>query len=185
HKLIIVTFKRDAPRTEIWRAMYGVASHRLSEGKWIIAVNDDIDPDDTNALFWAMSYRAKPHRDVEMLKHQHEGHGPRSLIDSEDSAILVDATLKEPFPPVALPKREFMEHAAKIWDELGMPKLTPEAPWYGYSLGEWNEDLEHMAQLAVKSEYWETGKIIAQRRRSDVAMNTEIRTLKDDGGDDA
>ncbi len=183
HKLIIVTFKRDAPRTEIWRAMYGVASHRLSEGKWIIAVNDDIDPDDTNAVFWAMSYRAKPHRDVEMLKHKHEGHGPRSMIDSEDSAILVDATLKEPFPPVALPKREFMERAAEIWDELGMPKLTPEAPWFGYSLGEWSDDLDHMAELAVKSEYWETGKIIAQRRRSDVAMNTEIRTLKDDGDD--
>ncbi|MCH8091931.1 MAG: hypothetical protein IIC57_06260 [Proteobacteria bacterium] len=67
--------------------------------------------------------------------------------------------------------------------ELGLPKLTPEAPWYGYSLGEWGEDLEHMAELATKSEYWETGKIIAQRRRSDVAMNTEIRTLKDDGDD--
>jgi len=179
HKLIIVTFERDAPRTEIWRALYGVASHRMAEGKWIIAVNDDIDPDDTNAVFWAMSYRAKPHRDVEMLKHKHEGHGPRSLIDSEDSAILVDATLKENFPPISLPKREYMENAAKIWEELGLPALTPEMPWYGYDLGEWNEDLEHMAQLAVKGDYWETGKIYAQRRRKDVEMNTEVRTLDD------
>ncbi|MEE8517444.1 MAG: UbiD family decarboxylase [Alphaproteobacteria bacterium] len=178
YRLIILTFVRDAPRTEIWRAMYGISSFRRSEGKWIIAVNDDIDPENTDAVFWAMSYRAKPHRDIEMLKHKEEAHGPRSTIDHEDSALLVDATLKEPFPPVALPKREFMEHAAEIWDELGLPKLTPEAPWYGYSLGEWNDDLDHMAELATKSEYWETGKIIAQRRRSDVEMNTEIRTLK-------
>jgi hypothetical protein len=36
-----------------------------------------------------------------------------------------------------------------------------------------------MAQRAVRSEYWETGKIIAQRRRGDLDMNTEIRTLEE------
>ncbi|MCH8097119.1 MAG: UbiD family decarboxylase [Proteobacteria bacterium] len=181
-KLIVVTFERTAPATEIWRALYGVAAHRRADGKWLIAVNDDIDADQTDAVFWAMSYRAKPHRDVVILKHQDEGHGPRSRIDSEDAAVLVDATLKETFPPVSLPKREFMEKAAEIWEELGLPKLTPEAPWFGYDLGEWNEELEHMAELAVRSEYWETGKIYAQRRRKDVEMNTEVRTL--DGGDE-
>ena len=142
HKLIVVVVDRETPRTEIWRALYGVASLRRAEGKWIIAVNEDIDPDDTNAVFWAMSYRSKPHRDVEILKHKDEGHGPRSLIDSEDGAVLVDATLKETFPPVSLPKRQYMEAAAEIWNELGLPKLKPERPWFGYDLGEWNEDLE-------------------------------------------
>ncbi len=177
HKLIVVVVERDIPRTEIWRALYGVASLRRAEGKWVIAVNEDIDPDDTNAVFWAMSYRSKPHRDVEILKHKDEGHGPRSLVDSEDSAVLVDATLKETFPPVSLPKRQYMEAAAEIWNELGLPRLKPERPWFGYDLGEWNEDLESMARRAVRSEYWETGRIIAQRRRSDVSMNTEVRTL--------
>ena len=172
-------------RTEIWRALYGIASLRRAEGKWVIAVNEDIDPDDTNAVFWAMSYRCKPHRDVEILKHKHEGHGPRSLIDAEDSAVLIDATLKETFPPVSLPKREFMEKAAEIWQELGLPTLKPEAPWFGYDLGEWNEELERMAELAVRSEYWETGKIYAQRRRKDVEMNTEVRTLDKEPGEDA
>ena len=73
HKLIIVVVERGIPRTEIWRAMYGVASLRQAEGKWIICVNEDIDPDDTDAVFWAMSYRCKPHNDVEVLKHKHEG----------------------------------------------------------------------------------------------------------------
>ena len=62
HKLIVVVVDRETPRTEIWRALYGVASLRRAEGKWIIAVNEDIDPDDTNAVFWAMSYRSKPHQ---------------------------------------------------------------------------------------------------------------------------
>ena len=188
HKLIVVVVERGVPRTEIWRALYGVASLRQAEGKWIIAVNEDIDPDDTDAVFWAMSYRSKPHNDVEILKHKHEGHGPRSLLDSEDSAVLVDATLKETFPPVSLPKREYMERAKEIWEELELPKLSPKAPWFGYDLGEWNSGLETMARRAVKSEYWTTGQIIAQRRRGDVAINTEVRTL-DEGnpgaGDEA
>ncbi len=177
HKLIVVQVRRDVPRTEIWRALYGVASLRRAEGKWVIAVNEDIDPDDTNAVFWAMSYRCKPHRDVEILRHKDEGHGPRSLIDGEDGAVLVDATLKETFPPVSLPKRQYMEAAAEIWHELGLPRLKPERPWFGYDLGEWNADLEAMARRAVRGDYWETGRIIAQRRRGDVAMNTELRTL--------
>ncbi len=182
-RVVAIVFERSAPRTEIWRAMYGMASFRQAEGKWIVAVNDDIDPGNGDALFWAMSYRARPQNDVEILKNQHEGHGPRSQVDSADAAVLIDATLKETYPPVAMPKREYMEAAAKIWDELGLPALTPEKPWYGYDLGEWNEDFEIMAQRAVKSDYWETGKIFAQRRRKDVEMNTEIRSLKDEDED--
>ena len=177
HKLIVAVVERDIPRTEIWRALYGIASLRRAEGKWVIAVNEDIDPDDTDAVFWAMSYRCKPHRDVEILKNKDEGHGPRSLQDSNDSAVLIDATLKETFPPVSLPKREYMEKAAVIWEELGLQKLRPKRPWYGYDMGEWNQDLEVMARRAVEGDFWKTGEVIAQRRRSDVSMNTEVRTL--------
>jgi 4-hydroxy-3-polyprenylbenzoate decarboxylase len=180
HKLIVIQFEKNTKRTEIWRALYGVASFRRAEGKWVVAVDKDIDPDNSDAIFWAMSYRCKPHRDVKMLEHKDEGHGPRSLIDSEDSAVLIDATLKETFPPISLPKREYMENSRKIWEELGLPKLRPEMPWYGYDLGEWNEHLERQAQLAVNSDYWQTGEWCRQRRRSDVAMNTEMRTLEDD-----
>ena len=72
-----------------------------------------------------------------------------------------------------------MERAAVIWAELGLPELRRQSPWFGYDLGEWTEEFEQMAQLAVKSEYWQTGQIMAQRRRNDVAMNTEVRTVKD------
>jgi len=177
HKLIVIQFAKGVPQTEIWRALYGVASFRRAEGKWIVAVDADIDADNSDAIFWAMSYRCKPHRDVQMLLHKDEGHGPRSLVDHEDSAVLINAVLKETFPPISLPKREYMEGARKIWEELGLPALRPEMPWYGYDLGEWNDHLESQAQRAVRSEYWETGRWCAEQRRGDVAMNTEIRTL--------
>ena len=61
-----------------------------------------------------------------------------------------------------------------------MPELNPRKPWFGYSLGEWSDEFDAMAQRAVESDYFATGEIIAQRRRNDVAMNTEVRTLKDD-----
>jgi hypothetical protein len=32
----------------------------------------------------------------------------------------------------------------------------------------------------VRGDYWETGRIIAQRRRRDVAMNTEVRDVADE-----
>ncbi|MBX9846030.1 MAG: UbiD family decarboxylase [Xanthobacteraceae bacterium] len=179
-RLIVVVVEKNMPRTEIWRALYGVASFRRAEGKWVVAVNEDIDPDNADATFWAMCFRCKPHNDVKILHHKDEGHGPRSMYDSEDSAVLIDATLKETLPPVALPKREFMEKAKEIWEEIGLPKLRPESPWFGYDLGEWNEHLERQAQLAVQSEYWKTGEWCIQRRRSDVGMNTELRTLDDE-----
>ena len=106
--------------------------------------------------------------------HRDQGHGPRCLRNGgEDASVLFDATLKEPFPPISLPKREYMENARKIWEELGLPPLKPQAPWFGMSLGEWDEQFDVMAKRAVKSDYWVTGDIIAQQRRNDVPMNTE------------
>jgi 4-hydroxy-3-polyprenylbenzoate decarboxylase len=180
HKLMVIQFEKGTPQTEIWRALYGCASYRRVGGKWIVAVDKDIDGDNTDAVFWAMSFRAKPHRDMQMLMHKDSGHGPRSMIDPEDSAVLINAVLKEPYPPISLPKKEYMENARKIWDRLGLPLLQPEMPWYGYDLGMWNDKLEHQAQLAVKGDFWETGKWCARNRRSDVKMNTELRTLQDD-----
>ncbi|HEY3919966.1 MAG TPA: UbiD family decarboxylase [Stellaceae bacterium] len=180
-KVLVVVVDRKMPTTEIWRALYGAAALHRAAGKYIIAVNDDIDPDDANALLWAMSYRANPLLDMHILPHRDQGHGPRSKRNGgEDGSVLIDATLKEDFPPVSLPKRPFMERAKKIWEELGLPALKPEQPWFGYSLGEWPEELDAAAERAVKGDYFETGKIIAQRRRKDVAMNTEVRDLEDE-----
>jgi 4-hydroxy-3-polyprenylbenzoate decarboxylase len=125
-----------------------------------------------------LSYRANPALDLEILKHRDQGHGPRSKRNGgEDASVLIDATLKESFPPVSLPKREFMERARVIWEELGLPPLKPETPWYGYSLGEWPDELDAAAERAVRGEYFATGIEQAKHRRNDVPINTEMRDL--------
>jgi 4-hydroxy-3-polyprenylbenzoate decarboxylase len=180
-KVVVLILERNMPRTEIWRALYGAAAWNRAAGKYIIAVNEDIDPDNADALLWAMSYRANPALDLQILPHRDQGHGPRSQRNNgEDASVLIDATLKEDFPPISLPKREYMERAREIWQELGLPALKPEAPWYGYSLGDWPAELEEAAQLAVKGEYFQTGEKLVQRRRKDVAMNTEVQRHKGD-----
>jgi len=177
-KVLILIMARDTPPTEIWRALYGAAALHRAAGKYVIAVNEDIDPDNADALLWAMSYRANPALDMQILHHRDQGHGPRSKRNGgQDASVLIDATLKEDFPPVSLPKREYMEAARKIWEQLGLPALRPESPWFGYSLGDWPEEFDQAANLAVRGEYFTTGEAIAKRRRRDVPMNTEVRNV--------
>jgi 4-hydroxy-3-polyprenylbenzoate decarboxylase len=181
-KVLVVVVSRKTPPTEVWRALYGAAALLRSGGKMVVAVNEDIDPDNADALLWAMSYRANFALDLQVLQGRDPGHGPRSPRNNGvDGSLLIDATLKDDFPPIALPKREFMENAKAIWEELGLPKLKPEAPWFGYSLGDWSERNEQMAQRAVKGDYFITGEEIALQRRRDVAMNTEIKHLMEEG----
>jgi 4-hydroxy-3-polyprenylbenzoate decarboxylase len=70
-----------------------------------------------------------------------------------------------------------MERAKVIWEELGLPKLKPESPWFGYSLGEWSDEMEQSAIRATHGEYFETGALLEKRRRKDVRMNTEVRNV--------
>jgi 4-hydroxy-3-polyprenylbenzoate decarboxylase len=175
YAVIGIQFARGTPDTEVWRALHGAASLHRFAGKWIIAVDEDIDPGNADALFWAMSYRCQPQHDLHLLPHKDPGHGPRGPRDEgETAAVLINAMLKGTFAPVALPKREFMENAKAIWERLGLPPLKPEPPWHGYDLGYWPEHLERQARMAVESDYFALGQEQAQKRRGDVAMNTPV-----------
>jgi 4-hydroxy-3-polyprenylbenzoate decarboxylase len=179
-KFVIVTMKDDATEPEVWRALTGAMSLHAAAGKYVIAVNEDIDPRNSDMLLWALAYRANPVLDIQIVDHKDQGHGPRSKRNNgQDSAVLVNAMLKEKFPPISLPKREFMENAKRIWEELGLPPLRPQTPWYGYSLGEWPAEFDEAARRAVEGDYFSYGETLIARRRSDVAMNTEVRDLED------
>ena len=146
YAVIAIQFERGTPETEVWRALHGASALHRFAGKWIIAVDEDIDPENADALFWAMSYRCQPQHDLVVLPHKDPGHGPRGERDGgETAAVLINAMLKGTFAPVALPKREFMENARAIWERLGLPPLTPQPPWHGYDLGHWPPELERQA----------------------------------------
>ena len=92
---------------------------------------------------------------------------PKDGSDFPTASILINATRKWDFPPTALPAQVYMEKAKKIWEELGLPKLTPKVPWYGRSLGNWSKKFEEEAKLAVQGDYFQTGEKIATAERED------------------
>ncbi len=178
-RVIFIVFERGVPTTEIWRALYGASTLNASVGKYVIAVNEDIDPDNGDAVFWALAYRSNPVLDVAILPHRDKGHGPKSDVRAgrEEATMLIDATLKADMPPVALPTKPYMEDAKLLWEKLGLPPLKPESPWHGYSLGDWTDEWEEMAQRAAAGNYLENGRRSAQLRRNDVTPNTSIRDV--------
>jgi 4-hydroxy-3-polyprenylbenzoate decarboxylase len=175
-RVSVVVVEKGMSRTEVWRALYGAAFFKGDCGKITIAVNDDIDPDNADALLWAMAYRMNPVEDVRALPHRGQGHGPkREHGGEEDSTLLVDATMKEDLPPLALPKREYMERALDIWNELGLPGLRPQSPWHGYSLGDWISEWDEAARRAVEGRYLDNGRVSESRRRKGLKPETKFR----------
>jgi UbiD family decarboxylase len=176
YAVIAIQFARGTPESEVWRALHGASALHRFAGKWIIAIDEDIEPDNADALLWAMSYRCQPQHDLHVLPHKDPGHGPRGPRDGgESAAVLINATLKGPYAPVALPGRDFMENARAIWERLGLPPLTPQPPWHGYDLGHWPDELARQADMAARGEYFELGRNLANERRSDVAMNAPVK----------
>jgi UbiD family decarboxylase len=177
-KVLFVQFASGVPRTEVWRALHGAASLQADIGKYVIGVSEDIDPENPHAVFWSLAYRANPINDVFIAPHRAEGHGPKSGPRGEESTMLIDATLKDSAPPLALPKREFMEGARKMWDELGLPALNPQAPWHGYSLGEWDAAWDTYASRAIAGQWEETGKETFAKRRGGLTPETPVKSVK-------
>ncbi|MBU2499272.1 MAG: UbiD family decarboxylase [Proteobacteria bacterium] len=175
-KVIVIQMKKPS-EAEAWRALLAATSFHQGVGKILVTVDEDINPDDMDSVLWAISYRCVPHKDIQIVRGQEKGHAPpfqyfKGLTEhrvefeepANDSALLINAILKQPFPPVSLPKREYMENAARIWEELGLPKIERKYPWYGYSLGQWDEELEEEAALAIKGDHYITGEKLAREK---------------------
>jgi UbiD family decarboxylase len=181
-KIIFVQYARGTPRAEIWRGLHGAASLLADCGKICIAVSEDIDPANSDAVFWSLAYRCNPAEDVHIVPHRSAGHGPKSGPREEDSGLLIDATLKHPAPPLALPGREFMERARAIWQELELPALAPQPPWHGYLLGDWSSSWDIYAQRAVTGNWQQSGEETLARRRAGLIPETPVREVE--GKDD-
>ncbi|HEY7554614.1 MAG TPA: UbiD family decarboxylase [Candidatus Binatia bacterium] len=171
-KYVVIRMKKTNP-AQPWQALQAAVALDPSHGKILVAVDDDIDPEDADSVNWAISFRMQPHRDVKITTHKFAGLDPsaappgspvteaRFPSPSGCSAILIDATRKWPYPPVALPAKQYMEAAKEIWQKLGLPPLQPKLPWYGYSLGYWAKEDEENAELAVRGDYYR----VAERLR--------------------
>jgi UbiD family decarboxylase len=179
-KVTFLVMARGTPTTEVWRALYGISNFRADCGKYVIAVSDDIDPLNGDAIFWSITYRSNPIIDVKVLPHRSGGHGPKG--HGEDATMLIDATIKADMPPIALPKREYMENAKALWERLGLPDLKPEAPWHGYELGDWNAYWDDMAKRAVEGDYKINGQLTQQRLVQGVKPETLVSSIEAEPG---
>jgi 4-hydroxy-3-polyprenylbenzoate decarboxylase len=176
--IIFLQFANGTPRTEIWRGLRGAAVKQADCGKVVIAVSEDIDPNRTDAVMWSLAYRSNPVEDVQIEPYRSGGHAPKSGPRTLESTMLIDATLKHPMAPLALPAREFMERAQTIWKDLGLPPLTVQSPWYGYSLGDWTDAWGSFARNAAAGEWDKNGINTWSRRRGNIIPETPVRTVE-------
>jgi 4-hydroxy-3-polyprenylbenzoate decarboxylase len=155
-----------------WGVMQAVLDYGDRVGKMIVAVDEDINVRDPIAVTWAITHRSQPHKDVKVVGDRPFGATPIGMVathpssryDNSESSLLIDATRKADFPPLSLPKKEYMERARRIWEELGLPKLQPQEPWHGYLMGLWPDDLAQEADLAARSEHEKVWEKLRQTR---------------------
>lgn len=101
--------------------------------KWIVAVDDDVDPTDLNQVLWALSTRCNPADNIDIQRHtwstgldpsqfprEARPYGSKALID----ACKPHRHLKE-FPPSTCLRREVYEKVARRWSELGFDGPPP------------------------------------------------------------
>ena len=164
---------KNPNQPEVWRALNGAVALMADFGKIIVAVDDDIDPRDADSVLWALCFRMQPDKDIRITPAKSIAMDP-SIASPEEtryaekppegSAMMINATRKWAYPPVSLPKREFMERAKEIWEREGLPPLTPKKPWHGYELGSWTDEDREEAELALKGDHFKTGEKIAKNR---------------------
>jgi UbiD family decarboxylase len=176
-KVIFLQFAKGTPKTEVWRGMQGAATLQAQCGKLVIAVSEDIHPENADAIFWSLAYRSDFSEDLLVTPYRSSGHGPKSGRAALEGTLMIDATLKHDLPPLALPAEAFMVRAKEIWEELGLPRLAPQAPWHGYDLGDWTEEWSDYAAAAVRGDWAETGKKTYAHRRGGIRPETPVRDV--------
>ncbi len=98
-----------------------------------------------------------------------------------DSSLLIDATLKTAVPAAraadarvhgARPRRSGTSSACRA--------LSPQPPWHGYTLGDWNETWETYAKRAVTGGWEQSGKETFAQKRGGLTPETPVRDAEDE-----
>ncbi len=173
---MFVVQMKDPKREEVWKALEHLGK-TPGFTKCAIAVDEDINPWNAEAVNWAICLRHQPDRDTRTIASTESGQDhsnfpcdhpirdPSLKEQPKGKRLLIDATRKWPYPPVSLPTKEYMEKAIVLWKELNMPPLKLKDPWWGYNLGYWSEEDKEEAAMALRGEYYKTGEKLATRRK--------------------
>jgi 4-hydroxy-3-polyprenylbenzoate decarboxylase len=101
--------------------------------KWIIAVDEDVDPTDMDQVIWAMSSRCNPIDDIDILRNTWSTWLDPTQNPPEKrpygSKALINACKEHRYLPVfskrtAL-RKEIYDKVAAEWKKLGLPGQAP------------------------------------------------------------
>jgi 4-hydroxy-3-polyprenylbenzoate decarboxylase len=101
--------------------------------KWIIAVDEDVDPTDMNQVLWAQSTRCNPVDDIDIQRNtwstgldpsqyppEARPYASKALIDACKPHRYIDQ-----FPRRTMVRRSVYQRLTERWDEFGLPQAAP------------------------------------------------------------
>ena len=102
--------------------------------KWIIAVDEDVDPTDIDQVVWAMSSRCNPIEDIDLLRNTWSTWLDPTQNPPEErpygSKALINACKEHRYLPVfskrTTLRKEIYDQVAARWKKLGLPGQAPE-----------------------------------------------------------
>ncbi len=101
--------------------------------KWIIAVDEDVDPTDMDQVIWAMGSRCNPVEDIDILRSTWSTPLDPSQNPPEirpyGSKALINACKQHRYLPVfskrTTLRKNIYDQVAERWSELGLPGVAP------------------------------------------------------------
>ncbi len=101
--------------------------------KWVIAVDDDVDPTDMNDVLWALSTRCHPAEDIDLLRNTWSTGLDPSRFPPEarpyGSKVLINACKPHQhmaqFPQATMLRKATYDRVTSRWAELGLDHAPP------------------------------------------------------------
>lgn len=101
--------------------------------KWVIAVDDDVDPTDLNDVLWALSTRCHPSEDIDILRNTWSTGLDPSRFPPEarpyGSKVLINACKPhrylKAFPQTTMLRKSVHDRVLSRWSELGFTEAPP------------------------------------------------------------
>ncbi len=121
----VISIKQAYPGHSKQAAMLAANCHAGNYlGRYVIVVDEDIDPTNTFDIIWAISTRSDPVEDIDFIRRAWSGAlDPRKKVgDNFNSRAIIDACRpfdwKDDFPPVAESSPELREKTLQKWGHL-------------------------------------------------------------------
>jgi 4-hydroxy-3-polyprenylbenzoate decarboxylase len=124
--MLVVSIKQRYPGHAKQAAVVASQCHAGAYlGRYVIVVDDDIDPSNTDDVIWAMASRSDPDTDIDIIRRCWSGPLDPIIQPGKkgfNSRAIIDACrpfewMKD-FPPVAESSKEVLDATAKKWGEI-------------------------------------------------------------------